>query len=139
MIRCGSCAQPITGWAWFHQRLRLYVHDDPTCQANLAGEDVRRQCMSRVNVPPVGPVDLPWPAPPPGSPYAQMWITELTEDQRKALPAHYHRPFFDALSTPSAWVCEVCWGDGWSTQWPCLPARDGGIELAKSLNLGFVS
>ena len=82
---------------------------------------------------------LPFPKPPPGSPYATMWMAELDADQRAALPAEYHRPLFDALGQPRAWVCTACWGDGWTTSWPCAAAVSGGVELARSLDVEFLS
>lgn len=65
------------------------------------------------------------------------WMDELTAEQRAALPAVYHRPYYDGLSSPALWCCAVCWGDGWTTQWPCAPAYDGAVELAESLRVGW--
>lgn len=81
---------------------------------------------------------LPSPAPPPGSIYAQMWMAELSDEQRAKLPAAYHRPYFDGLGVPPAWVCEACWADGETTAWPCdaVSCLAGGRELAESLSLG---
>lgn len=85
-------------------------------------------------------MSTPFPTPPPGSPYAQAWMSEeLSEQQRQDLPAPYHRPYFDGLGRPASWVCEACWGDGWSTAWPCPAALSEGVELAKSLGLGYSS
>lgn len=54
-------------------------------------------------------------------------INELSVPQRLALPAAFHRPVWDDLGRPHLWHCAVCWGDGWTTQWPCEVARrDGG-------------
>jgi len=75
-------------------------------------------------------------APAPGTDAARAWAAELSEGEREALPGVYHRPFFDALGRPHSWVCEVCWGDGWSTGWPCPAALSEGVELAESLGLG---
>jgi hypothetical protein len=60
---------------------------------------------------------------------------ELTETERLALPAVNHRPVFEGLGRPNAWICGVCWGDGWVTKWPCEPATRGGVELAAVLGL----
>jgi hypothetical protein len=65
------------------------------------------------------------------------WTAELTEQERCALPAAYHRPYFDGLAKPNAWICAVCWGDGWTQLWPCFTARENGVELAKSLGVGW--
>lgn len=82
----------------------------------------------------------PFPAPPPGSRYAQAWMIEdLSEQQRENLPGPYHRPYFNGLVKPVGWVCEACWGDGWATQWPCPAALSEGVELAESLGLGYSS
>lgn len=83
---------------------------------------------------------LPFPVPQPGSVYANMWIAEeLSAEQRESLPVAYHRPFFDGLGTPQSWSCEVCWGEGYSTAWPCPTALSDGVELARLLGLGFTS
>ena len=62
-------------------------------------------------------------------------IDDLTTEERIALPAEDHRPGFDALGKPNSWICIVCWGDGFTTAWPCQPAIDGGAELADALGL----
>jgi hypothetical protein len=64
---------------------------------------------------------------------------ELSEDERQALPARYHTPHFDGLGKPHSWICQVCWGDGWQTSWPCQPAIDGGVEVARALGLSHAS
>lgn len=65
-------------------------------------------------------------------------IVELTYEQRVALPARYHRPLFQDLSTPSYWMCTACWDDdGLTTAWPCKPATDGGLEVARACGLEF--
>ncbi|MFJ9799907.1 hypothetical protein [Streptomyces sp. NPDC101145] len=56
-------------------------------------------------------------------------LVDLTEEQRAALPARFHTPHFDDLGKPHAWLCRVCWGDGWSTQWPCKTAVEHGAEV----------
>lgn len=54
-------------------------------------------------------------------------ISELSVPQRLALPAAFHRPVWDDLGRPSLFHCAVCWGDGWTTQWPCAAAaKEGG-------------
>lgn len=67
----------------------------------------------------------------------QVDLLELTEEQRKALPPEYHRPYFEGLGRPRSWICEVCWGDGWNQQWPCDAALQHGVDLAKSLGVGW--
>jgi hypothetical protein len=64
-------------------------------------------------------------------------MAELTEDERKALPAIHHRPHWDGLGKPHSWICTACWGDGWQTSWPCEVATAGGRELAQHLGLEF--
>lgn len=60
---------------------------------------------------------------------------EMSEAERQALPAIHHRPVFDGLGYPHTWICAVCWGDGWTTRWPCDPATAGGRELGAALGL----
>lgn len=61
----------------------------------------------------------------------------MTYDQRQALPATHHRPYFDGQGEPNSWICSVCWDDGVTHQWPCAQAVAGGAELADALGLGF--
>jgi hypothetical protein len=65
------------------------------------------------------------------APDAPAWelITGLSEEELAALPARFHVPAFVESSTPKAWVCAVCWGDGWSTQWPCKTATEQGLRV----------
>ncbi|MEU6615352.1 hypothetical protein [Streptomyces parvus] len=56
-------------------------------------------------------------------------LVDLTDEQRKALPARFHTPVFDGLGQPNAWLCQVCWGDGWVAQWPCGPAQEKGAMV----------
>lgn len=65
-------------------------------------------------------------------------LLDMTEEERMALPATYHRPLFDGLGEPHSWICEVCWGDGWQTSWPCDPATSGGLELAQGSGMRYV-
>lgn len=62
-------------------------------------------------------------------------VEYLSEEERIALPAVYHRPVWDALGEPHTWICAACWGDGWTTRWPCRPATVGGKELGEALGL----
>ena len=64
-------------------------------------------------------------------------LVELTDDERMALPAAEHLPHFDGLGRPHAWICRVCWGDGWVSGWPCPPAVKGGVEVAKAMGVGW--
>lgn len=54
-------------------------------------------------------------------------ITGLSEDEVHALPARFHIPAF--VEPTRSWVCAVCWGDGWSTQWPCKTAVEQGLRV----------
>lgn len=56
-------------------------------------------------------------------------LVDLTDDERAALPARFHMPHFDDLGQPNAWLCRVCWGDGWVAQWPCATAQKHGAEV----------
>lgn len=62
---------------------------------------------------------------------------ELTDAERANLPAEYHQPHWDGLGKPHSWQCTVCWGDGWSTAWPCEPATKGGKAVAEAAGLSF--
>ena len=69
--------------------------------------------------------------------YDLDYVAEIPEGERVLLPATWHRPWWDGLGTPHLWHCTVCWGDGWTTQWPCEPATKGGKALAEALGLGY--
>jgi hypothetical protein len=56
-------------------------------------------------------------------------ITTMTEAEVAALPPRFHIPAFIESSTPKAWVCAVCWGDGWSSLWPCATATEHGLQV----------
>ncbi|MGW2920321.1 hypothetical protein ACWDBF_21020 [Streptomyces angustmyceticus] len=56
-------------------------------------------------------------------------ITGLSEQELAALPARFHVPAFMDTCTPKAWVCAVCWGDGWCTRWPCATALEHGTQV----------
>lgn len=56
-------------------------------------------------------------------------LLDLTDDERQALPARFHTPQFEALGKPNMWLCAVCWGDGWVTQWPCKTAQENGAQV----------
>ncbi|WP_327223093.1 hypothetical protein OG229_02795 [Streptomyces platensis] len=64
----------------------------------------------------------------PGHPYYED-LVDLTAEEKAALPARFHTPAFDNLGRPNAWLCRVCWGDGWVTQWPCATAQKHGAEV----------
>ncbi|MEU1122167.1 hypothetical protein ABZ371_00905 [Streptomyces sp. NPDC005899] len=59
-------------------------------------------------------------------------LVDLTDEQRAALPARFHTPVFDGLGQPNLWLCQVCWGDGWVSQWPCGPAQQKGALVVES-------
>jgi hypothetical protein len=65
------------------------------------------------------------------APDAPCWeaLLDIPEDQRAALPARFHTPVWEGNATPNAWLCAVCWGDGWVTGWPCEAAVRGGAEV----------
>jgi hypothetical protein len=56
-------------------------------------------------------------------------ILDTPEDQRAQLPARFHIPMYDDVGTPKSWSCAVCWGDGWSTRWPCATALENGRDV----------
>lgn len=55
-------------------------------------------------------------------------LTELSEEQVAALEPRFHTPVWTE-STPGAFCCAVCWGDGWGSEWPCATARKHGAEV----------
>lgn len=63
--------------------------------------------------------------PAPDAPHYET-LVDLTDEQRQALPAHFHIPVWEGNATPKSWLCAVCWGDCWVTRWPCKAAVDGG-------------
>lgn len=88
-----------------------------TCRSNVAagGQVEHDECAQRATL-----------LPAPDAPGYEL-ITGMSEAEVRALPARFHTPVFSELSTPQAWVCAVCWGDGWSTAWPCPTAvKHGG-------------
>ena len=62
----------------------------------------------------------------PDQPYDEL-ILDMTEEEVHALPARFHIPA--SIEPTKSWVCAVCWGDGWSTQWPCKTAVDHGLRV----------
>lgn len=56
-------------------------------------------------------------------------LTEMTMEEKAALPARFHIPRFDDLGSPNMWLCSVCWGDCIVTQWPCATASKRGAEV----------
>ena len=60
--------------------------------------------------------------------YHSTW--ELTAEERAALPAAYHQPVWMDLTTPRSWICAQCWGDGWTSAWPCAVAAQDGKAVA---------
>jgi hypothetical protein len=56
-------------------------------------------------------------------------ILDTPEDQRANLPARFHTPVWEGNATPNAWLCAVCWGDGWVTRWPCATAAAHGADV----------
>lgn len=64
-------------------------------------------------------------------------LVELSEHERYALPAEWHRPVWYDIATPAAWMCQVCWGESIAYQWPCDVASRHGRDIAKSLKLPY--
>lgn len=56
-------------------------------------------------------------------------LTEMTMEEKAALPARFHIPVFDDLGRPKAWLCAVCWEEGVATRWPCATAQKHGTEV----------
>jgi ferredoxin len=56
-------------------------------------------------------------------------ITTMTEAEVAALPPRFHIPVFIESGEPKAWVCAVCWGDGWTSSWPCATATEYGLQV----------
>ncbi len=56
-------------------------------------------------------------------------LADMTDDERTALPARFHTPAFVESATPKAWLCAVCWGDGWAASWPCETATAQGHRV----------
>lgn len=56
-------------------------------------------------------------------------LIEMTEQEKADLPARFHIPRFDDVGKPNAWLCAVCWGEGWVTGWPCATAMKHGTQV----------
>lgn len=65
------------------------------------------------------------------APDVPSWETTsfMTREELAALPARFHTPVFVDTASPKAWVCAVCWGEGWVSQWPCATANQHGTEV----------
>lgn len=112
------------------QRIALHPEMDDWCEHDEIADTCKRCKMTAAEV-------MGGQLPDPGSGHG--WMVELTEAQRLSLPAEYHRPAFMGTSKPKLWICAACWGDGWTSQWPCEKANAGGVELARSLNVEWYS
>ena len=90
-----------------------------TCRANVAdGKPVEHEeCAARAQL--TEAPDAP----------GYEDLTELTLEQKAALPARFHVPVFDDLGRPNLWLCAVCWDEGIATQWPCPTACEKGTEV----------
>lgn len=64
-------------------------------------------------------------------------IFELDEADRLALPPAFHQPHFSALGRPATWICTACWGDGWTSGFPCAVAQAHGVQVAQATGLGY--
>ena len=90
-----------------------------TCRANVAdGKPVEHEeCAARAQL--IEAPDAP----------GYEDLTELTLEQKAALPARFHVPVFDDLGRPKAWLCAVCWDEGIVSGWPCATASEKGTEV----------
>ncbi len=55
-------------------------------------------------------------------------LTDLTMEQKAALPARFHIPVWTD-SIPGAFICTVCWVEGEMVSWPCRSALSRGWDL----------
>lgn len=90
-----------------------------TCwRAALAGQPTKHpECARRAIL-----------LPPPDAPSDED-LADLTDDEKAALPARFHTPVWEGLAVPHSWVCAVCYGDGWTTAWPCKTALRHGESV----------
>jgi hypothetical protein len=88
-----------------------------TCKTSVAagGQVKHDECAQRAFL-----------LPAPDAPGYEL-ITGMSEEEVQTLPARFHIPAF--VEPVRAWVCAVCWGDGWSTQWPCKTATEQGLGV----------
>jgi hypothetical protein len=56
-------------------------------------------------------------------------LAGMSAEELTALPPRFHVPVFMDTCTPKAWVCSVCWGEGWTSAWPCAAATEHGNEV----------
>ncbi|WP_157815646.1 hypothetical protein [Kitasatospora sp. CB02891] len=56
-------------------------------------------------------------------------LADMTDEEKANLPARFHIPAWEGLAVPHSWVCAVCWGDGWTTAWPCKAALEHGESV----------
>jgi hypothetical protein len=90
-----------------------------TCRDKVAaGERVEHDgCAQRATL--LEPPDMP----------SYDVLCEMSEDDKRALPARFHVPTFDDCGVPNAWLCRVCWGEGSVSAWPCEAAVKHGTEV----------
>ena len=90
-----------------------------TCRGNVAagGQVEHDGCAQRATL-----------IPAPDTPGYEL-LTGLSEEELAALPARFHVPAYMESSSPQMWVCAVCWGEGWVTQWPCKTAVKHGLRV----------
>ncbi|MFI8535406.1 hypothetical protein ACIGMX_34815 [Streptomyces aquilus] len=90
-----------------------------TCQTTVkAGEQVQHdECAQRAVL-----------LPAPDAPSYEL-ITGMSEEELAELPPRFHVPVYIESSSPSMWVCAVCWGDSWVSQWPCKTAMKHGLTV----------
>lgn len=113
---------------FWQEQIALHVanrgkHADPsacgTCRGRTAnGETVEHDgCAQRATL--IEAPDMPdW-----------ELLIEMTEQEKADLPARFHIPRFDDCGQPNAWLCAVCWDDGWATGWPCKTATKHGTKV----------
>lgn len=122
-------SEPLTDTdPWWREQVAAHMdslgrHADPsachTCRDAVAdSKQVEHpECAQRALL--VEPPDMPdW-----------ELIISMTDQEKADLPARFHIPRFDDCGVPNSWLCAVCWGDGWSTQWPCAAAVKGGAQV----------
>lgn len=98
------------------------VADENACgtcrRAAAAGETVQHpECAARAQL-----------LPAPDMPDFED-LADLTDEEKAALPARFHIPVWSGDASPHAWICQVCWGDGWTSGWPCATAHKHGGEV----------
>lgn len=61
----------------------------------------------------------------------------LDDADRFNVAPELHQPHWDGLGQPHSWICSICWGDGWTTAWPCEIATKHGKAVAEAGGMGL--